>query len=193
MFITTSLFSQSSIDSILMIKINLYRKSLGLNELKFDSKLSECSKIQSDFLLDTNRILNNNGIIKRTFVSHVNNFIKFKFLEDRYKYISKNKYTSLAECVHVGGTLFGSDDLDTNDIDLITDIIIDGWKNSSEHNKILLGDYLSYGSYTNIIQFKSGLKVVNDRSIKYMKSKNLYIGKDISLITIPISVIVLSN
>ena len=37
LFLTTTLFAQSKLDSLVLVKVNEYRTSLGLNKVQFDT------------------------------------------------------------------------------------------------------------------------------------------------------------
>ena len=124
MFITTSLFSQSSIDSILMIKINLYRKSLNLVELVNDTLLIKSANIMSS------------EERKFKMVGHTHSDIKLKDINDRYLSVGGMKHKDLGEiCLYLPKN-FSEKDL--NILDKYAEMILDLYKKSPDHNKILI-------------------------------------------------------
>ena len=114
-------FSQTKLDSLVLSKINSYRVSKGLNEVAFSTVDFKAANHHSNYLLG------------KGFISHTED--KLTNPSDRYIFFGGDKYASVGENV-----LSYNINIKDNDIplDKISTELVDLWKKSSGHNKILL-------------------------------------------------------
>jgi len=114
-------FSQTKLDSLVLSKINSYRVSKGLNEVTFSTIDFKAANHHSNYLLG------------KGFISHTQD--KLTNPSDRYKFFGGDKYSSVGENV-----LSYNVNIKDNDMPLekISTELVDLWKNSPGHNKILL-------------------------------------------------------
>lgn len=129
MFITTSvIFSQTSLEKKVFRIVNEYRDSLGLNQLEWDTTCYHASGLQSSYLKLNNDIL-----------THSNTNKGYETVSDRYKksggilkdgeYLIAEISNSLNKNYKVCDSLV--EEKIAKDIFLL-------WRNSIEHNKIMI-------------------------------------------------------
>jgi hypothetical protein len=161
--IIVSSFGQTKLDTLLFNKINEYRISKHLNELVWDTSAYKASKHHNDYLVKNSfnspkryidaakaePLSKTSFVLKPTLVyPHREDCSIFFSPSDRYKYYGGKEY--------VGEVIIGTH---TNNTDSIVSKIIDGWKNSPEHNKIILDKDAKFGSGSIFIEIlNQGIK-----------------------------------
>jgi uncharacterized protein YkwD len=125
LFITSFVNAQTKLDSLVLVKVNEYRVSKGLNKVEFDTVSYKAAENQASYLYKHDSV-----------VGHEQNNIGFETPGKRYMYFSGNEHASTAEVCNAVNTNLKVD----NDIylDNLAKLIVDAWKNSFEHNKILI-------------------------------------------------------
>ena len=146
LFLSVSVFAQSKLDSLVLVKVNEYRVSKGLNKVQFDTVSFLAADNQASYLFKNDSI-----------VGHGQNNIGFETPGKRYIYFGGNKNASTAEvCNNVNTNLKVNNDTYLNNL---AKLIVDAWKNSFEHNKILIDSkYKFAGACTKIITTNTGVK-----------------------------------
>jgi uncharacterized protein YkwD len=125
LFLTTTVFAQSKLDSLVLVKVNEYRISKGLNKVQFDTVSYKAAENQASYLFKNDNI-----------VGHDQNNIGFETPGKRYIYFGGNERASIAEvCNSVNTNLKVNNDMY---LDNLAKLIVDAWKNSFEHNKVLI-------------------------------------------------------
>jgi uncharacterized protein YkwD len=124
LFITTFVSAQTKLDSLVFVKVNEYRISLGLNKVEFDNICYKSAENQASYLF------------KNDSIGHSQNNIGFETPNKRYIYFGGNEHASTAEvCNSVNMNLKVNDSVY---LDKLATLIVDAWKSSFEHNKILI-------------------------------------------------------
>jgi uncharacterized protein YkwD len=155
LFLSVSVFAQSKLDSLVIVKVNEYRTSLGLNKVQFDTVCYKAAKCQATYLAniyiasDMKKYIMGHGNIKglETHDKRLNAFGKYKFLKTaevcNFEFINFN----------VSDTL-GYDKLATKILEL--------WKSSPAHNDAIIDPtYKFAANYSYEIKKGSGFKNVN--------------------------------
>ena len=158
LFITTFVSAQSRLDSLVLVKVNEYRTSKGLNKVQFDTVCYKAAENQASYLFKSD--LN---------VGHSQNNIGFETPDKRYIYFGGNEHASTAEVCN-GVPNLNIKDSDTMRLDKIATAIVEAWKKSPDHNKILITDkYKFTGVSTKVKTSKSGFvdKVTKEPLIHY--------------------------
>ena len=146
LFITTFVSAQSKLDSLVLVKVNEYRISLGLNKVEFDTVCYLAADNQASYLFKNDSI-----------VGHCQKNTGFETPNKRYIYFGGNERSSIAEVCNAVNTNLKVD----NDmyLDNLAKLIVDVWKNSFEHNKILIDPkYKFAGVSTKVTASSTGVK-----------------------------------
>jgi len=137
-------YSQSNLDILVFNKINQYRKSKGLVVMVWDNKPFKSSKHHTQYL------------VEHKVVGHTekNNTPTSK---SRLKYYGVNFNYSGENCakVIIGITKEYSSD------EYLSSEIVDGWKNSPPHNKLMLDENYDYGAVSCIKSVNSVYSTLN--------------------------------
>lgn len=146
--INLNLSAQTKLDSMLFNKINEYRVSNGVNEIAWDTNIFKAANHHSTYL----KLLNYDSL--KTTITHTENVDVDGFDElleffDRFDKYTDKRNIFIAE--NITGTLRKK----TFEVEKIVDIIINNWKNSIEHNKIMLSKDAKYGACS-IVVFTKG-------------------------------------
>lgn len=143
LFITSFVSAQTKLDSLVLVKVNEYRASKGLNKVEFDIVSYKSAENQASYLFKNDSV-----------IGHDQNNIGFETPGKRYIYFGGNKNASTAEvCNSVNTNL--KVDSDNN----LAKLIVDAWKNSFEHNKILVdAKYKFAGVSTKVTTSNTGIK-----------------------------------
>jgi uncharacterized protein YkwD len=146
LFITSFVSAQTKLDSLVLVKVNEYRTSLGLNKVQFDTVSYKASENQASYLFKNDNV-----------VGHDQDNIGFETPGKRYIYFGGNKNASIAEvCNAVDTNLRVNNDMY---LDNLAKLIVDAWKNSFEHNKILVDTkYKFAGVSTKVTTTNTGIK-----------------------------------
>ena len=146
LFLTTTVFAQSKLDSLVLVKVNEYRISKGLTKVQFDTVSYKAADNQASFLFKNDSI-----------IGHNQNNIGFETPGKRYIYFGGNEHASTAEVCNVVNTNLK---VDNNDyLNNLAKLIVDAWKNSFEHNKILIDSkYKFAGVSTKVTTTNTGVK-----------------------------------
>lgn len=130
-FISNIILSQNIIDSIILVKINDYRRSLGLCELIYNTDCYNAAKLQSKYQSD-NKV-----------IGHSQKNTTLDTPDKRYISVGGNDiYKNLGEICSFTPYAIKSNDI--NKALKIANKIIDGFKKSPEHNSILIDPNYRY-------------------------------------------------
>jgi uncharacterized protein YkwD len=143
LFLSVSVFAQTKLDSLVLVKVNEYRVSKGLNKVQFDIVSYKSAENQASYLFKNDSI-----------VGHDQNNIGFETPSKRYIYFGGNVNASTAEVCNTVNT-----NLKVDNDDNLAKLIVDAWKNSFEHNKILIdAKYKFAGVSTKVTTSSTGVK-----------------------------------
>jgi uncharacterized protein YkwD len=125
LFITNFVSAQTKLDSLVLVKVNEYRVYKGLNKVEFDTVSFLAADNQATYLFKNDSI-----------VGHSQKNTGFETPNKRYIYFGGNERASTAEvCNSVNTNLKVNNDMY---LDNLAKLIVDAWKSSFEHNKILI-------------------------------------------------------
>lgn len=143
LFLSVGVFAQSKLDSLVLVKVNEYRTSLGLNKVEFSQICYKAAECQATYLA-------NNKI-----VGHNQNTKGFETLADRLRAFGKSNFVKAGEiCNFVPMNLIINDSLG---YDRLATKIVEVWKASPPHNKALIDPDFKYAaSFSKEIITKSG-------------------------------------
>lgn len=146
LFVTFSAFAQTKLDSLVLVKVNEYRVSLGLTKVSFDTAAFKAADNQATFLFNSDSV-----------VGHNQNKVGFETPAKRYAYFGGNKNASTAEvCNSVNKNIKVDNKNYLNDL---ATLIVDVWKASPAHNRILIdGKYKFAGVSTKVKTTSVGVK-----------------------------------
>jgi len=145
LFITTFVSAQTKLDSLVFVKVNEYRISLGLNKVEFDNICYKSAENQASYLF------------KNDSIGHSQNNIGFETPNKRYIYFGGNEHASTAEVCNSVNMNVKVDD--TMYLDKLATLIVEAWKKSPDHNKILITDkYKFAGVSTKVKTSSTGVK-----------------------------------
>ena len=141
--LSISCFCQTKIDSILFDKINKYRISKNLNELKWDTISYKSSNLHTLYLQNKN------------ISSHYEDSQQLKTPSDRFKYFGgKNNVNEI-----ITGVYKNYIDNELLIYDKLMNITLDNWIKSKPHNDILTNPSLKYGGCsTTVLISEQGIK-----------------------------------
>jgi uncharacterized protein YkwD len=125
---------QTSLDTMLFNKINEYRVSKKLKEIKWDTIGYKAARHHSQYL---------NG---KNFISHYEDSIIYKSMESRYEYFG-GKTDRLSEIIALG--CCNVHDNDPSLLDKLAEEILNLWKKSPPHNRIILDPANTSGGGSN--------------------------------------------
>ena len=146
LFFSLSVFAQTKLDSLVLVKVNDYRASLGLDKVQFDTVSFLAADNQSSYLFKNDSI-----------VGHSQNNIGFENPNKRYIYFGGNKRSSTGEVCNAVNTNLKVDN--NMYLDNLAKLIVDVWKESFGHNKILIDPkYKFAGASTKITNTSTGVK-----------------------------------
>jgi len=147
LFITTFVSAQSKLDSLVLIKINEYRVSKGLNKVDFDTVCYKAADNQSSYLFKNDSV-----------VGHEQKNIGFETPGKRYIYFGGNENASTAEVCNIVNNI-NLKDGDTMKLTKLATDIVEAWKKSPDHNKILItAKYKFVGVSTKVKTSSTGVK-----------------------------------
>lgn len=130
-------FSQSKLDSLVFDKVNQYRKSNNLQELKWDSICFKASRHHTSYLYRKNI-----NIWPKSICGHSEDTLKTH--SDRYNFYSNNKrFIHMGEVAQVISKNYMIDDSDY--LNKMANSILEAWKSSPKHNQILLKSDFVFG------------------------------------------------
>lgn len=143
-----SLSAQTKLDSMLFNKINEYRVFNRVNTLQWDTNIFKVSNHHSTYL----KLLNYDSL--KTTITHtedvdVKDFEELTNSSDRF-----DKFTNKID-VFIGENVTGTLKIKTFEVEKIVDIVFNKFKNSIEHNKIMLSENAKYGACSIIVFTKS--------------------------------------
>jgi uncharacterized protein YkwD len=146
LLITTFVSAQTKLDSLVLVKVNEYRTSKGLTKVDFDTVSFLSADNQANYLFKNDSI-----------VGHSQKNTGFETPNKRYIYFGGNERSSTAEvCNSVNTNLKVNNDMY---LDNLANLIVDAWKSSFEHNKILIDPkYKFAGVSTKSIIISTGVK-----------------------------------
>lgn len=116
-------FNEFELNSKLLRAINEYRISNGLDTLEYDSICNNAAIHHSNYLSKL-------GILTHDELLDVDSFNEIDTLE--------NRFIGLTESYIVGENIMLISDTASRSLDNIVKVTMNGWKNSKEHNDLLL-------------------------------------------------------
>jgi uncharacterized protein YkwD len=144
-------FSQTKLDSLVFTKVNQYRIEKGLKEVKFDTATFKAAKHHTSYLYRKNLDIWPNSISGHTEDTLVDFTNRYEF------YAPKKRYLHIAEVALSISKNYKVDD--TTILEKMSTEIIEGWKSSPKHNKILLtGDFVFAGVNCQYFSNPTGIK-----------------------------------
>jgi uncharacterized protein YkwD len=151
-----SVFSQSKLDSLVLVKVNDYRVSLGLNKVVFDTVCYKAAKCQSTYLAN---IYIASGMKKYT-MGHGQDVKGFETSVKRLNAFGKYKFLKTAEICNFEFINFNVND--TLGYNKLATKILELWKSSPAHNQAIIDpNYKFAANYSYEIILGSGFKNVN--------------------------------
>jgi uncharacterized protein YkwD len=143
LFLSVSVFAQSKLDSLVLVKVNEYRTSLGLNKVEFNKICYKAAECQATYLA------------KKQIVGHDQDTKGFETLDKRLKFFGKTNFLKAGEiCNFVPINL---DVKDTLGYDKLANKILESWRTSPSHNKALIDpDFKYVANFSKEIVTKSG-------------------------------------
>ena len=154
--ICTISYSQTTLDTLIFKRVNEYRKSLNVNELKWDETLQKAAAHHSDYLLDVN--LKTLKHIQKTDMRAADQY-KTELIsghEENTESTSIENY-SFVQRAKIYGVIRENVVYFLGDMEIINaDVsIVDAWKRSPSHNETLTHPYMKYcGIYTHVFIIK---------------------------------------
>lgn len=171
LFLSLTTFSQTKLDTILFNKVNEYRVSKHLKELKWDISSYKATQHHTLYLVVNNYNSPKNllKLIKKDRFSttsiilqplikypHQEDSTIFNSPSDRYKHYGGH-YEYIGEVIAVINK--NLNDSDSLKFEKLSIEILNGWKNSPEHNEILLTSNVTKGGCSTIIEtMEQGIK-----------------------------------
>ena len=129
LIISLSAFSQTKLDKLVANEINQYRSELSVTKVKFDRICFQAANHHTTYLTCKNKKIWPNLICGH-------NEDTLKNPQNRYAFYTKEKYQNLAEVIVCINQNFNQDD--TLILKKVAKLVVDGWKNSPPHNKIII-------------------------------------------------------
>lgn len=160
-------FSQTKLDTAVFNEVNKYRVSLHLNEVKWDTTCFKCSNKHTSYLLRKNKSAWPNLIVGHSEDTLVS-------LRDRYFYYLGKKSTDHFEH-YIGEVVIGGD-FYRFDIQKVAIELVNGWKKSKEHNKILIDKDFKLAA-TSVQFFSTYTNIRNNYSHRVISTMVFSIGK----------------
>lgn len=152
LFISFSCLAQTKLDTLVFNKINEYRVSKGLNKLLWDTIAFKASKCHSDYLEGLAAKTN----YKTITTGHSESTKGLEHSWNRYAYFG-GVFKSVGEIVLTNSLNFK--DNDASKLTKLVDILVKQWKDSPEHNKIMITSNYNFGGVSCKVVTKSvGLK-----------------------------------
>ena len=145
LFITTFVSAQTKLDSLVFVKVNEYRISLGLNKVEFDNICYKSAENQASYLF------------KNDSIGHSQNNIGFETPNKRYIYFGGNEHASTAEVSNSVGKI-NLEDNDTMKLDKLATKVLDAWKSSEYHNAILISPKYKFAGVSTKVKTRSAGK-----------------------------------
>lgn len=156
LFFSLSIFAQTKLDSLVLVKVNEYRTSLGLNKVQFDTVCYKAAKCQATYLAN---IYIDNGMKKYT-MGHGQDVKGFETHDKRLNAFGKYKFLKTAEICNFEFINFNIND--TLGYDKLATKILELWKSSPMHNAAIIDtSYKFAANYSYEIVIRSGFKNVN--------------------------------
>ena len=153
-FITNICYSQTILDSLIISKINDYRRSNYLNNLIWDQRMYKVGDNQTEYMSITNLVTHDQTDLK----------IDFNIEPDFNKRFIKNLNISTDDTLNY---LFGENLISLNLIENESDDdlscrIVNAWIESVSHHELLLNNIMNYAAINHKIK-----KNVNEYDINY--------------------------
>ena len=147
LFLSVSVFAQTKLDSLVLVKVNEYRISKGLNKVQFDTVCYLAADNQASYL--------SKGDLN---VGHSQKEVDLDSINKRYIYFGGNKNACVAEVCNIVPDINLKDD-DTMKLTKLATAIVEAWKKSPDHNKILItAKYKFTGASTKVKTSSPGVK-----------------------------------
>jgi uncharacterized protein YkwD len=156
LFLVNTVFAQSKLDSLVLVKVNEYRVSLSLNKVEFDSVCYKAAKCQASYL--ANIYIAND--MKKYTMGHGQDVKGFETHDKRLNAFGKYKFLKTAEVCNFEFINFNVND--TLGYDKLATNILELWKSSPAHNEAIIDpNYKFAANYSYEIVKASGFKNVN--------------------------------
>lgn len=150
--------AQTSLDRKVFEKINKYRDSLCLPKLEWDSCAYKASEYQSTYLKSANGLLSHNNPNKG-YESSSDRYKMFGGVSRKTKMIVKGEdvyYESNGEIINFVNKNLPNTTSYSDIEDILAILIVNAWKSSKDHNKIMTKDIMKYaGCCSQVVKMKT--------------------------------------
>ncbi|MDG1476655.1 MAG: CAP domain-containing protein [Vicingaceae bacterium] len=159
----STLFAQTSIDSSLFRLINEYRQQNSIKELTWSDNLFRMAEHHSRYLI----LLNYDSL--KTTVSHferldLEDFVEIDNPVDRFQHYENSSADAWGE------TVSGVAKISNYMASDLPEAILDGWKKSPKHNKIVLKKDFQYAGCSIVVVIKEYYSWATPKKIKCLKA-----------------------
>lgn len=149
LFLSVFSFSQTKLDSLILVEVNNYRLKNNLSQLVIDKRLKPLVVQHLKYMVETNTLpLDHSQKLNTKYQKKFNNFT------ERCDYILKEDYTYVGEVCVVA--------IEESDLNNMAKKIVTLWINSPSHNEALLKSYIE-GVYVNTS--KSNMYITNNGDV----------------------------
>jgi len=144
LLLSVSCFAQTKLDSLVFNKVNEYRASKGFSKISWDTAAFKASKCHSDYL------------VTAITVGHLEKVKGLEHSWNRFAYFG-GKSDNVGEIVLVNSKNFKDDDV--LKLNKLADILVKQWKDSPDHNVIMITPNYNFGGVScKVITKPVGLK-----------------------------------
>ena len=149
-FISAVFVAQTKLDTLVFNKVNEYRISMGVSELKWDTTSFKAAKLHTNYLVRTGKV----GHKEDTLIEPKD---RLKVFDNTYKWTVINE-VALSTNLNINKT----DSVDEK----IADKIVDGWKKSPLHNMAILDTMCYYAGVECVVKIKpTGIKGIDNYQV----------------------------
>jgi len=152
--------AQTSLDIKVFEKINKYRDSLCLPKLEWDSCAYKAAEYQSIYLKSANGLLSHNNPNKG-YESPSDRYKMFGGVSRKTKIIVKGEdvyYETSGEIINFVNRNLQNTTSYSDIEDILSIMIVNAWKSSKDHNKIMTKDIMKYAACcSKVVTMKVGI------------------------------------
>lgn len=162
LIISFSLSAQTALDIMLFNKINSYRVSNGVSEIIWDSNVFKAANHHSKYL----KLLNKDSL--KTIITHYER-VDVDSLDEIFDIEGRlNHYSNIKDKLY-GENITGVIKKESFPEESLVEIIFNNWKNSKQHNKILLNKDAKYGACSMVIFVNDFNTTLDSNTIRLKK------------------------
>jgi len=178
--ISNSLFSQTSLDSLILVKINEYRISLKRKPLEWDSTIYKGAIHHSRYIYYDNL----EEIEWSKDLDKMMPYVRSGHGEDRYNISIPNKsfveraieYGFIMECVYtVTGRMSFTEEY-------FATLTVEAWKNSPGHDKVLRTRNIRFAGVGTVVFYMDNVRNYNWQTIRVYKRRDQFFDETKSMI-----------